>query len=134
MPRTTRKPIREIGDVIDAMDDTREQYRALDKESNELKSQWKDLEEELLGMLDIAGTDQSRTDQATASIKEEEVAAIEDPKKFWTWAMRFKKHYLIQDRISNPAFREEMTNRKDPIPGLRSYVKRSIALKRRPAK
>ena len=132
MPK--HKKIREIGDVIDEMDDLREEYRALDKESNALKATWKGLEEELLGMLDTMGTDQSRTDQATASLKEEEVATIEDPKKFWTWVMRFKKHYLIQNRISNPAFREEMTNRKDPIPGLRSYVKRSILLKRRPAK
>ncbi len=131
MPRTKRKPIRTTADVIDEMYDLREQYRALDEESKELKRQWAEREEELLAMFDADGIDQSRTDLATASLKETVTASIKDPERFWTWAKRYDKHYLIQNRVSLPAYREEMASRKEEIPGLVSFTKRTIGLKNR---
>ncbi len=131
MPRRKRKPIRTTADVIDEMYDLREQYRALDKESEELKRQWAEREEELLAMFDADGIDQSRTDLATASLDETVTASIEDPKRFWRWVKTYDKQYLVQNRVSLPAYREEMESRKEEIPGLVSFTKRTIGLRNR---
>lgn len=128
MPRTKS---RTSSDIVDEMHDLREQYRALDEESNALKSKYAELGEELLAFFDADGSDMTRTDLATASKKEELVANIEDPKTFWKWVSRYKKWHLVQNRMSNPAYRQEMENRTKEIPGVKSYTKYSILLKTR---
>ena len=130
MPKRKIK-IRTTSDVLDEMHDIRTQYRALDEESNALKAQYSELQEELIGLFDADGVDQARTESATASLREEVIARIKDPKAFWTWVGRYKKWYLVQNRISNPSYREEMTKRIVEIPGLESYTKRSISLRDR---
>lgn len=132
MPRTkNRRKIREVGDYIDEMHDLREEYRELDKQSNALKSKYEELEEELIERLDVSGTDQGRSDTATASIKVTQTASVKDPKRFWDWVAKYKKFHLVENRVSNVSYREEMLHRKTEIPGLRGFTKRTISLRNR---
>ncbi len=130
MPRK-KKQIRTTSDIIDEMHQVREEYRALDAESNVLKAKYAELDAELVTLFDVDGINQSRTDLATATLSESVVASIKDPKRFWAWVGRFKKWHLVENRVSNPAYREEMENRKEEIPGLSSYTNRKISLKNR---
>ncbi len=125
------KHVTTSSDLLDEMYEIRENYRALDKESEALKATWKEKEAELITLFHQQGVDMSRSDFATGSLKTETVAKVEDPARFKTWLLRFKHLELLQMRISNAVYRELMEDRQEEVPGLESFKKESILLRKR---
>ena len=127
MPRA--KP---IGDLIDEMVDIRDRRREIAKEDSKLKGQYNELVDLVIEKMHATGTDQIRSDLATASLKVETVATVVDPARLALWVIKNKRVDLLQNRISNPVYREIMEGRrKREIPGLEGFEKETILLRTR---
>lgn len=121
-----------LGDMIDNLHNIRERIRVLNKQVDDLTAQRDVLTLKIIEMLDAMGTDQSRTDKATASITETVVANVDDWDAVNRYISRNKAFYLYERRISSAAYRELLESRKGkPIPGITPFTKRTLSLRTR---
>lgn len=119
-----------IGERIDDLVIQREKMRALQKELDILKSIYDGDVLEALEMLDAQGLPKASGKIGTISVKETEVAHVIDWDKVYNYILRSKTFHLMQRRISDGAFREQLKLRKGKrIPGIESFVKRGINLR-----
>jgi hypothetical protein len=117
---------------VDRLWALREQIRELAKETKELEGQYTDLEETVIARIESEGTDRSSGLKAMATIKIEEVPKIEDADSFWTYVFRNKARHLLQNRVSAPAWRDEVAARKGKaLPGVGSFEKKKLSLSTR---
>lgn len=123
-----RSKIKTVGTLIDEMSDIREKRRVLAAEDKVLESTYKILEEDLLAAMDAQGTTKSTGKLASAGIIEVLVANKVDWLEMMKWIARTKNFQLVQQRVSDPAYRELRTQGK-VIPGLEDFTKRSINLR-----
>ena len=127
-PAKTEIKIKTVGALIDEMSSIRERRRAIAAEDSELEKTYKALDEELIAAMDAQGTTKSTGAKASASISEVVVANKLDWMAFMAWMARTKNFQLVQQRVSDPAYRELRTQGKK-IPGLEDFTKRSINLR-----
>jgi hypothetical protein len=127
-PAKTEIKIKTVGALIDEMSSIRERRRAIAAEDSELEKTYKALDEELIAAMDAQGTSKSTGKKASASISEIVVANKLDWMAFMAWMARTKNFQLVQQRVSDPAYRELRTQGKK-IPGLEDFTKRSINLR-----
>lgn len=125
---TTRPKIKTVGTLIDEMSNIREKRRSISEQDKELEKLYKTLEEELIAAMDAQGTSKSTGKLASAGISETVVANKLDWLAFMAWMARTKNFQLVQQRVSDPAYRELRTQGK-VIPGLEDFTKRSINLR-----
>lgn len=116
--------ISRIKKLEDRATEYRDKAKVIQTEADELKYQ-------LLKEMDDAGTDIARNSTHTATIVETEVAQIEDFDEAWRWIRRMNKPYLLMRRINNAPYRDEVKARKGkPVPGVKTYVKRTLSVKK----
>jgi len=127
-PAKTEIKIKTVGALIDEMSSIRERRRAIAAEDAKLEKTYKALDEELIAAMDAQGTTKSTGTKASASISEIVVANKLDWMAFMAWMARTKNFQLVQQRVSDPAYRELRTQGKK-IPGLEDFTKRSINLR-----
>lgn len=121
-----------MGEIIDRLYYIREDMKALNKELDELKAERDQLTQQAIEMMDAQGTDQTRSDLATASITETVVPQVEDWDKFYNFINRNKAFYLLERRPASAAYRDLLESRKGrAIPGVSSFTKRNISLRTR---
>ena len=83
-----------------------------------------------LETLDEQGISKASGKIGTISVKETTVAHVIDWDKVYNFILRSKAFHLMQRRISDGAFREQLDIRKGKrIPGIDSFVKRGINLR-----
>lgn len=123
-----------IGDLINSLHETREELRELAKQEKTLKATYQDLENQLLEKLDEQGTSASRSDKASVSITEQEVAQLEDFDAFIDYVATNQAWHLLQRRLASRATLEELEQLydEDPnaeLPGVRRLTQRKLGLR-----
>jgi hypothetical protein len=131
MSSTLNSDTPSLGALNDALWNIREQQRKLQKQLDGLAQEREDLERRLLDAMDAQGTDQSRGTHATATISESIKPQVENWDEFWAFIRRTNSFFLLERRPAAIAYRETMERRRKPIPGVKSFVKRSITLRTR---
>ena len=126
------KQTKAVGALIDQLYTLRADIRELNNTVNTLKQQKDELELKLIEMLDALGTDQSRSDLATATITETVVPNVEDWEAFYRYVSREKAFFLLERRVSSTAYRDTLQARKGrKLPGVESFTKRTLSLRTR---
>lgn len=130
MPGILEKKNMKIGEHIDDLVEQREKMRTIQKNLDELKSIYERDIIQILEMLDEQGLPKASGKIGTISVKETTVAHVIDWDKVYNYILRSKNFHLMQRRISDGAFREQLNLRKGKrIPGIESFVKRGINLR-----
>lgn len=119
-----------IGDRIDDLVNQRDIMRTIQKNLDELKFIYDADIVKILETLDEQGLPKASGKIGTVSVKETEIAHVIDWDKVYNFILRSKAFHLIQRRISDGAFREQLKIRNGKrIPGIDSFVKRGINLR-----
>ncbi len=117
-----------VGALIDQMSRLREERRVIAEQDKVLKAAYDATEMQLIEALDKQDTRKGEGKLASASIGEVVVAQKLDWNETMKWIARTKNFQLVQQRISDPAYRELRALGK-VIPGLEDFTKRSINLR-----
>ena len=119
------------GKIADLMHDIREQRREIAKEDKALKTQYDELEQELLTALYEQDVTQVKSDKATASIQKQQVGSVQDKEKFLAWCKKTNRMYMLTGAVSQPAYREyvEQARGHKPPPGIEEITKTTISLR-----
>jgi hypothetical protein len=128
MEKRMNKRVVTLGSLIDRMSELREQRRVLGEEDKKLKAEYDAIELDLIASLDQQGMVKGTGRVAGASIGENVVANKVDFMATMAWIAKTKNYQLVQQRISDPAYRELRALGKT-IPGLEDFTKRSINLR-----
>ncbi len=133
MAKTAKKTTKQtIGDLIDNLFELREDIRAQNKIIDGLKGEKAEIEAQLMERLDAQGIDKSAGEVATVSISENIVPNVEDWDSFYKFISRYKRFDLLERRAAAAPFRELLEDRRGkPIPGVQSYPKRTLNLRKR---
>ena len=116
-----------IGEMIDNLVALRDEKRTKQAEIDEVDKQYRELEQELLEVLEAQGIDKATGTSATASRKVSSVCAVKDWDAFYNFIHRHKHYHLLQRRVSEPAWREIMEISKK-VPGTEPFHKVSLGL------
>jgi hypothetical protein len=119
-----------LDDVISDMYTLRESYRALDKQSKDIKAEYKELERLVIQRLDEAGVAYAGNELASATVSEEKMPNIDDWDAVCRYIADTNSWYLIKREILAGQFREATLGGEE-IPGLLGYTKRKVALRKR---
>ncbi len=117
-----------VGALIDQMSRLREERRVISEQDKALKAAYDAAEAQLIEALDKQDSRKGEGKLASASIGEVVVAQKLDWNETMKWIARTKNFQLVQQRISDPAYRELRALGK-VIPGLEDFTKRSINLR-----
>lgn len=117
-----------VGALIDQMSRLREERRIIAEQDKALKAAYDAAELQLIEALDKQDSRKGEGKLASASISEVVVAQKLDWNETMKWIARTKNFQLVQQRISDPAYRELRALGK-VIPGLEDFTKRSINLR-----
>lgn len=119
-----------LGAVIDDLGDIRAQIRSLEDQQKALTERRKQLEHELIELCDDAEMTRASTHKFTASIQETTVPQVIDWDAFHHYIVRQNKPYLLQRRVTNKAWEEELSlNGGLPIPGTQPFTQRKVYLR-----
>lgn len=119
-----------LGENIDLLHAVRENIRHYEAEIKKLEEQKHAIEEAIQAQMKAAGLDQARGSLATASVSTKQVANVSDWDKFYTYIGRNKAFHLLQRRVSDTAWREEVESRKGKaLPGVEAFTKTSLNLR-----
>lgn len=138
MPSTARKasktpshaPAPSLGKKIDKLQTMYEKYKALEAQVNELKNEYKDLEQEIQVTLLENGVTKASGTKATVSISKNEVPSVEDWDSFYAFIRRNNAFYLLQRRANAAPYRELLEKRRGKkIPGVSTVE--TVSLNRR---
>lgn len=121
-----------VGALIDELYELREQLRMLNKQAKEVGEARDAIEKRLMEAMDAQGVEQSRGAQATATISETVEPQVEDWESYYRFIRRNNAFYLLQRRPAAAPYREMLAQRNGkPIPGVQSFIKRSVNLRTR---
>jgi hypothetical protein len=115
--------------MIDQLFEMREEYRRLSKEADAIKTEMEEMELELMSSLDNIGLQMGRGSRASASVTEQVLPNVTDWDAFNQYVYENEALYLLQRRVSAPAWRE-LTESGDGVPGTEPFTKRSISLRK----
>lgn len=119
-----------IGQLIDAEFRVREKRLALEKQAKELKKKQDQIELMLMDALDDQKTRKGEGSLASASISTSIEPVAQDWEKIDKFILRHKEIQLLQRRIKVERFRELLEERPRGIPGLDTFEKRKINLRK----
>lgn len=130
MPRTARIAVRTLDVIIDELAAVREEKRAQNQVLKDISERERSLEQEAMGTLSELGLEKATASGRTLFLTRNTVGSISDPEKFWRYVAQKKAYHLVQNRVSNPALREEIELRKGkPIPGTQTYEVTNVNLR-----
>lgn len=115
---------RPLGDIIDELQQVREEQRELSAQIKELNERINVLKADALEQMKRLGIAKASGELATVSVSEIEVPSVTD----WTKLMRYIKResafHLFERRISKSAWGELVASRQGKaIPGVESFTK-----------
>jgi hypothetical protein len=128
-PLTAHSPI-SLGDKIDAYWDLKNHIAQMRAETKVFEEQFQELERDLIHSLDDNGLTGSQGHSSRCSVNETEVAQIDDIDAVYDFIKEHDHFYLLQRRISSTAYRELKQQLGEEIPGLSSYTKRNISIRK----
>lgn len=117
------------GAMIDELFELREEYRRLTKAADLIKQDMAELEFALISGLDNIGLQMGRGGKASASVTEQQVPNVTDWDELEKFIYQNEALYLLQRRVSPPAWRELVEAGSD-VPGTEAYTKRGISLRK----
>jgi hypothetical protein len=117
-----------IGSRIDALNQLREDKRALEEKIKVIEGSYHELEEALMEDLKTQGMDKATGKKATVSISSTVVGNLVDDKAFFAYVKKTGYFHLLQRRLSDPAIRELLES-KGSIPGVEPFVKKRLNLR-----
>jgi|TARA_R110002126_G_scaffold182742_3_gene331364 hypothetical protein len=112
---------------VQQLRDVKAQLSDLNSEVKALSVIRAELEEGLLGELSDGGVTLARTEFGTVSVLKATVPNVQDWVVFETYVYENNAMYLMQRRLSAPAFRDEIESKGD-IPGVTTFEKKTISL------
>jgi len=130
---STKAPV--LGDLINRLDEIRQERKPLDKKSNELKADYDEIVVQVMALLDASGTLKGSSAKATVSISEVDVPIFlkidesdsNSRVQFFKWAVRTGNlHMMTPSCISAPAFREVLQLKGGCPPGIAVFTKRGL--------
>jgi hypothetical protein len=119
-----------IGTLADRLYQLQQDKGRITAQVRELDREIAEVEEELFKEMDRQKTTVCRGQFATITLGENEVPQVEDWPRFHAFLLKHKLMGLLQRRVSVEAWREEMERRKGGIPGVTSYTKRTLSVRK----
>lgn len=95
-----------------------------------LRAEKETIDEEIIALLDAAGTDQARSEIATVSVQTKQIPNITDWESFYAFVNLHKAPYLLQRRVAQGAL-EEMILLEGDIEGVSFHEKRELSIRKR---
>ena len=117
-----------IGEIIIALNEVREERRAIAKRDKELIADWAKWELRMFLSADEQGMKQFASDVATATITVEVVPTVDDWELVYKYIQENEAWHLLQKRVSTASYRE-LQDAGIEIPGVSAYNKRKVALR-----
>ena len=99
------KPVT-LGVLIDKLNTLRAEKKSISEKFDEVDALYKAVEAQIKGRLDEEGMDKATGKTATVSLSEVVVGNVTDWDKVYALIHKNKAYYLLQKRVSDPAFRE----------------------------
>jgi hypothetical protein len=121
--------VRPIGAEIDRLFDMRAEIDELNQTIKEKKAVFAEEEKTILDRMDAEGTPRSGGKKANVSVTELVVPQVIDWDEFYKYISRNKAFHMLEKRPSAGAYREIMTQRTKPLPGVVPFTKRSLSLR-----
>ena len=118
-----------IGSLIDQMKSVAIERAALSAKDKTLSERQRDLEAQIIELMDKQETRVGEGKLAKASIVESEEPKVEDWDAALAYLVRTKNLHLIQRRISAPSWRELRALKHKEVPGISVFTKRSLNLR-----
>ncbi|RDE25176.1 hypothetical protein DV711_06360 [Motiliproteus coralliicola] len=117
-----------LGDLIAAAHDIREQKRALDKASKELGKEFDEMGIALVKKLDEQGVDKTTVNGIAISVSEQEMPQVSDWEALGEYIISKRFLHLLQRRVSATAFRE-LLQAGENVPGVDTWTKRGVNMR-----
>jgi hypothetical protein len=117
-----------IGSRIDALNQLREDKRALEEKIKVIEESYRELEEALMETLQKQGMDKATGKKASVSVSSIVVGNLVDDTAFFAYVKKTGYFHLLQRRLSDPAIRELLES-KGSIPGVEPFVKKRLNLR-----
>lgn len=117
-----------MGDLVNCMISVRESKRELNEKIKTCEETFGKLKAEVIRRLEEEGTLSTKTKYGIATITKTTVANIKDWSTLWAWIKDNDADYLLQHRISNPAYRELLQS-GEGVPGTESVEVVDISLR-----
>ena len=119
----------DIGAEIDKLDALDEKLKKANAKAREAKEAFDAQKEHVMETLAAQNLEGGKGKKKSVTIGEKEVGHIKDMEKFWNFVHRNKAGELLENRISNPAYRELLKARKGrPIPGVETVKVKKLYL------
>lgn len=112
---------------VEALRDIKIQISDLNSEVKNLEVTRRELEGVLLEELTDSGVSLARTEFGTVSVLSATVPNVQDWAAFEEYVYSNKALYLLQRRVSAPAYRDELDS-IEAIPGVTTFEKRTLSL------
>jgi hypothetical protein len=119
-----------IGSIIDRMFVVREERKLLADTDKDLKAEFDELEVQLINAMDTQDAMQSRGRSASATITEDLYPTEIDWDVLTDYIKETDSFHLLQRRLNTAPWREMLTINGEPLPGTKSYLRRSISLRK----
>ena len=119
-----------IGELIDAMYRVRQKRLEVQKKVDDLKAKQNQIEDMLMNALTKQNTRKGEGSLASASISTAINPVVNDWDKLNRFILRHKELALFQKRLSAPRYRELLEEHPRGIPGLDSFVQKTINLRK----
>lgn len=120
------------GALLKRLINARNDLRAAEEVAKKKKEAYDILAQQMIDQLDADGTTMTGDkDVATASITDTVVAQVVDWDKFYRYISKNKAFYLLQRRVADKAWREEVIDQRKGrlIPGTEKFTKRRLNLR-----
>lgn len=120
-------PQLKLGTKIDQLFKLKQKIKVEEEKVKKLKASYKEKEDELMNSVDKESLNGAAGKLAKVSIKKSVVANITDWPTFCKYMSRNKAWDMVQKRISSPAYRARLEDKKK-VPGLEPFTKVSLSM------
>lgn len=117
-----------LGDDIDRVNKLWDVVKALEEKVKEAKAIADEHERLLFERMEQEKTTLARGSKARASIKESIVPKVENWDDFYRFIHRNNAYHLLERRAAAAPYRELLAQRKNGVPGVVPYTKRTITI------
>lgn len=117
-------------DIIARLVEVRDERRRIARRDEELVTEWRSLEMELMVRLEEQGMTKASTADGTASITETELPQVVDWEALHAYIQETGDFHLMQKRPAAAAFRELFQSGIE-VPGVEKYTQKSISLRKK---
>jgi len=115
-----------IGTEVAMLQVLKDQIKVVQTDLKDLEAQKRELEDTIMTTLTESGSSLARTESGTVSIITENLAQVVDWPEFYDYVQKNEAFYLLQRRVSNPAWRDEC-GAKGMVPGTATFTKHKLS-------